>query len=355
MLTELLNHTLAIYLDAAPWLLLGLLAAGLIKAWVPEARMSAWLGGEGFWPVTRAALVGAPLPLCSCGVLPAALGLRRSGASRGSTLSFLIATPETGVDSVAVTYALMGPFMAVVRPVAALFSAIVTGLLGGRVRETVPKSVADTSACGCSGGCGASPPPLPGAWSRTRAGLRYALSDIVDDLALWLVLGIIAAGALVTFVPPQALAQWGSGLPAMLGMLVIGIPMYICATASTPLAASLLLLGVSPGTVLVFLLAGPATNLATLGIVRRELGGKVLAIYLLGIGSSAIVWGLATDALLAATGISVAAQVNAAGELVPEWLAIASGIVLLLFAIRPLRRILFRETLREGAPTSAVR
>ncbi len=340
-MSDLLTNVLSIYRDAAPWLLLGLIAAGLIKAWVSESWMNRWLGGRGLGPVTRAAVVGAPLPLCSCGVLPAALGLHRSGASRGSTLSFLIATPETGVDSVAVTYALMGPFMAVVRPIAAIFSAVFTGILGGLApeRPAGPQKAAccrDNSCCSGAPAEGSKRIPESG-WSRSISGLRYAMTDILDDLALWLALGIIAAGALITWLPPQALAQWGSGLPAM---LAIGVPMYICATASTPLAASLLLLGVSPGTVLVFLLAGPATNIATLGLLRRELGGPVLALYLFGIGAAAIACGLATDAFIDYAGIPVTAQAAEAGEFMPDGLALFSAALLALFAVRPLRRAL---------------
>lgn len=139
MIPALLGNTLELFLDAAPWLLLGLAAAGLIKAWIPDALIVRWLGGKGSWPVVKAAFIGAPLPLCSCGVLPAALALRRSGASKGATVSFLVATPETGVDSVAISYAMLGPLMAVVRPIAAILSAIFTGLLATLVPEPVKK------------------------------------------------------------------------------------------------------------------------------------------------------------------------------------------------------------------------
>lgn len=346
MTAELLQNTLELYLDAAPWLLLGLAAAGLIKAWLPEKLLSRWLGGSGLWSVTRAALVGAPLPLCSCGVLPAALGLHRGGASRSSTISFLIATPETGVDSIALSYALLGPVMAVIRPIAAILSAIVSGLLTALVPEARPAPLSIPISSGCSGGscCSntvQSTPAREGPLATTIKGLRYAAGEILDDIALWLVIGIVLAGAVATWVPPQMLADWGSGLPAMLLMLLVGIPMYICATASTPLAAALLLAGLSPGTVLVFLLAGPATNLATLAVVRKEFGTAVLAAYLSGISLSSILLGLLLDWLLVRLGLDVVAQMGEAGEFVPTWLAWASATLLLLLAIRPiLRRLL---------------
>lgn len=351
MIFELGRNTLALYLEAAPWLLLGLVAAGLIKAWVPEGRMSRWLGGRGPWPVVKAALIGAPLPLCSCGVLPAALGLRRAGASRGATVSFLIATPETGVDSIAVSYALLGPFMAVVRPVAAITSAVVAGLLAALVPEAkaarplfniMAQPVVTGGDCGCSGSCASPQSAVPSVWAKGLQGLRYALTDILDDIALWLLLGLVAAGAIATWVPPLALAQWGSGLPAMLLMLLVGVPMYICATASTPLAAGLLLAGVSPGTVLVFLLAGPATNIATLAVVKRELGKGALGLYLGGIAVSSIVLGLLTDLLVRQFDIDIQAELGAGAELVPAWLAWASALLMLAFAVKPLRRLWLR-------------
>lgn len=340
MIAGFLGTTLALYLDAAPWLLLGLVAAGLIKAWVPDALLARWLGGRGLWPVTKAALIGAPLPLCSCGVLPAALGLHRGGASRGATVSFLIATPETGADSIAVSYALLGPFMTVVRPVAAILSAIFTGLLTALLPQpAVAKLPTAPASCGscCSGPCSAAA-PAPGTFlHKSRQGLRYAATEILDDIAVWLAVGIVLAGIVATVIPPQALVAWGSGLPAMALMLLAGIPMYICATASTPVAAALLLAGISPGTVLVFLLAGPATNIATLAVVRRELGLGVLLTYLLGIAVASIGLGLLTDLVATTLAVDIQAELGRGAELLPSWLAWGSGVLLAVLAIKPLR------------------
>ena len=333
-----LDHLLSLYLDAAPWLVFGLAAAGLLQAWVPEAALQRWIGGSGSGAITRAALIGAPLPLCSCGVLPAALGLRRAGASRGATVSFLIATPETGPDSVAISYALLGPFMAVLRPIAAVLSAISAGLLTAWLAPERPGQTAESLAAEATGGsccsshsCCADDQPAPGepgTIARSIAGLRYAFTTMLDDLALWLAIGLVLAAAVATWVPPLVMAQWGSGLLPMLGMLAVGIPMYICATASTPVAAALLLAGLSPGTVLVFLLAGPATNIATMGIVRREMGGRTLAAYLLGISLASLGLGLLTDALVAHYGIDIAAQLVEGTDLVPIGLAWASASLL---------------------------
>jgi hypothetical protein len=179
---------------------------------------------------------------------------------------------------------------------------------------------------------------------KTLQGLRYAASEIIDDIALWLAIGIVLAGAVATWVPPQALAEWGSGLPAMVLMLLVGIPMYICATASTPVAAALLLAGISPGTVLVFLLAGPATNIATLAVLHKELGRGVLAAYLAGIALSSIGLGLLLDLLLARFNLNVVAQMGEGGELVPSWLAWGSAVLLGLLAIKPIRRTILART-----------
>lgn len=230
----ILENLADISLEAAPWLLLGFLCAGLIKAWLPADLINRWLGGDGVWPVTKAALIGAPLPLCSCGVLPAATSLRRNGASRSSTVSFLIATPETGVDSLALSYALLGPVMALIRPVAAIGSAIFTGLLtllfgAERARAQAPADgdmlAVFEESCGdnqCSDKrCTTPPVTRQGLISRTLDGLRYGLVDMVDDLVLWLAFGLLLAALMQTFAPPMLLADWGSGLPAMLLMLLV--------------------------------------------------------------------------------------------------------------------------------------
>jgi uncharacterized protein len=345
----LLRNLLDLYLEAAPWLLLGLIMAGLLKAWLPDGLLRQKLGRGRFLPIFKATLIGAPLPLCSCGVLPAAMGLRRSGASKSSTVAFMISTPETGPDSIAITYALLGPFMAVVRPVAAIVSALFTGLLNslfvsqeeaGKPAFTLPV-IDNPASCGCSEKdcCVSAPSEKPsGIWQRSRQGLYYAFSDILDDIWLWLLAGLVLAALVMSYLPPHTLASWGSGLPAMLMMLLIGIPMYICATASTPLAAAMILAGVSPGTVLVFLLAGPATNLATMGVLQREMGLPTLALYLLGISLSSILLGLATDAVLDSFGLTVQVLANQETPELAGLLALLSGGVLLFFVLMSLRR-----------------
>ncbi|HKJ88594.1 MAG TPA: SO_0444 family Cu/Zn efflux transporter [Gammaproteobacteria bacterium] len=376
MFWQILTNTWHLFLEAAPWLLLGLLVAGLVKAWVPERRMADWLGGRSLWPVTKAACVGAPLPLCSCGVIPAALGLHRAGASRSSTVAFLIATPETGADSVGASYALLGPFFAVVRPVAAVASGILTGIWVGLAPAAKGRRAEAPAATGCCGGgceadeeepaegaacdmtgdscCGPAEPavggpaaPAPPWWARARDGIHYAVTDILDDISLWLAVGLLVAGIAITFVPPSSLAAYGGGLPAMAALLALSIPLYVCATESTPIATAMLLTGVSPGAVLVFLLAGPATNLGTVGALNREFGWRFVATYLAGIGACALGFGLLTNLVVDRLGIDIAAQLQASGGLVPHWLAVASAAVLLLLALPPLRGPVLRPLAAE--------
>ena len=372
MVSELLENIWTVYLDTAFWLLVGLFAAGLIKTFISDATMRRWVGGRGLPSVMRAALFGAPLPLCSCGVLPAAIGLRRSGASKEATVSFLISTPETSIDSVAVTYALMGPLMAVVRPVSALVNAIGTGMLTSLVddREDVSEAVAGTgetgSAACCSSNsaakpaapscCGESAKPEPVSACSTektgsasccstdadvtqaQRGRMMQVAELLDDIAGWLAFGIVLAGIMLTFIPPHWLAQWGGGLSAMLIMLVVGVPMYICAVASTPVAAGLLLAGVSPGAVLVFLLVGPATNIASFALLKQELGLKVTIVYLLGLSVLSLLMGLALEWFLAAQQLSIEARIGQAHSMLPDPVSWGSALILLILGIRPLRR-----------------
>jgi len=370
MITELLNNIWGVFLDTAFWLLIGLLAAGVIKSFISEGAMQRWVGGRGIGAILRAALFGAPLPLCSCGVLPAAIGLHRSGASKEATVSFLISTPETSVDSVAVTYALMGPVMAIFRPLAALVNAVSTGLLTTLVPEvSVPaavKTAAVQSCCAakpeqevqpaaascCGGGSEAAASSCCSTkkvsksksksnsviLSKTWQAFSYAGAELLDDISKWMAFGIVLAGIMLTFIPPDWLAQWGGGLPAMLVMLVVGVPMYICAVASTPVAAGLLVAGVSPGAVLIFLLVGPATNIASFALLRQELGTKVTVMYLFGLSVSSLLMGLLLEWLIDTQGWHIKAYLGEAHTVLPGIVSWVSAFILLFLAIKPLRR-----------------
>ena len=344
----LFSNILELALDVAPWLLAGLALAGILKAWIPEERLSRWLGGRGLRPIATGAVIGAPLPLCSCGSIPAGVALYRGGASRGATTSFMVGTPGIGVDSVVLTYALMGPFMAVVRTLSSVFGAIVTGLLVAATpdRREGGQSAFSPSCCD-EGGCApVSKSPHAGSSSvvsRTRGGLRYAFDDVLGDIGPWMVLGIVLAGALVTWIPPDTLFTYGSGPGAMAVMALIGIPLYLCAQAATPVAAAMILAGVSPGTALVFLLAAPMTSLATLGVLRREFGLFPVMAYLAGIFTSSIGAGLSLDFSLTLIALDIAARAGESGEMFPPWIASVALAVLILFTVRSVGRRFFRR------------
>lgn len=282
MIQNIAEQIWQVWTDTAMWLCLGLLVAALAHLYLRTDHLKKWLASPGPGSVFRAALLGAPLPLCSCGVLPAAIGLRRAGASQEASAAFLISTPETGVDSVAVSWALLGPAFAILRPIAALITAISAGLAvwrwGGVAREVPAEPV--ESCCSSESHTEEVADATANTKPTLMMGLKYAFTDLLDDLSGWLVFGIVLAGVILALVPPELLAEFGRSPWALLLMLVVGVPLYVCAVASTPIAAALLVAGVSPGAVLVFLLAGPATNLGGLGLIAKEFGRRFAGIYL---------------------------------------------------------------------------
>ncbi len=347
----LIDNFLELSAEASPWLLLGLLIAGLMKAWVPSKILSRHLG-QGKSAIVKAALIGAPLPLCSCGVIPVATELRRSGASAPATASFLVATPETGVDSVSVSYALLGPIFAIYRPITAILSAIITGLLVSTTDDVAGSNSSKKASSSCcakktaevtpekkvSSCCASKQEKSPSIIAKTLAGVKYGATKLIDDLIIWLLIGLIFATLVRTFIPESFLLSYGTGLPAMLMMIAISIPMYICATASTPIAAGLIMAGISPGTALVFMMAGPATNISTLGVIRGEMGTKVLVRYLSGIALCAIGFGLLLDWALSFYAIDISQQMSHSHSMLPQWFGLSCTALIALLAIKPLRK-----------------
>ncbi|MEQ3513283.1 SO_0444 family Cu/Zn efflux transporter [Pseudoalteromonas sp. BZB3] len=460
----LLSNFWSLFLVSAPWLMLGLLLAGLLNIFIPKNFLQKHLGKEGVWTTIKAALIGAPMPLCSCGVIPAAVGLRRAGGSKSATTAFLVSTPETGVDSVSVSYVLLGPFMAIIRPIAAVSSAIVAGLLVGKEEAsetknldkgnqatasensvsmstsccapklgdveddtdkqtscsskkaeivTKPKAscclmssdeviqkkeekpattnccgskkleeqsscssekaetVADTKTACCATSsepvivnnseallekttscCDTEPPAKPtnngssccdskkedhqatSFFFKLKQAVYFSCNKLLSDTMGWLMIGLFFAALVQTYVPTSFLSQWGDGILAMVVVILVSIPMYICATASTPIAAGLLMAGVSPGAVLVFMLAGPATNIATLGVVATELGKRAVSAYLTGVIGVAIAFGFLTDYLVEQFGFEVNPAHGMEHELMPSWLTQGLGIILLILMLR---------------------
>lgn len=293
----ILSSIIGILNESSLYLIMGFALAGVIHVVLARyPRLTSVLTGRGPRPVFMSAILGLPMPLCSCSVLPAAITLRRQGASKGATASFLVSVPETDIVSILLTFGLLGTTMALYRPLAAIVTAVVVGLLvnwADRARRSGGNATNEESCCDHLDDVGAADPPRA-AWY-TRA-LRYGFVDIFDDIIVQLFIGIVVAAVLVTFLPDIELGILaGASVSAYLLMLAVGVPMYVCATASTPIAAGLIAGGLSPGAAMVFLLAGPATNIASLFVLRREFGTRTLGVYLGSIAVLSVILGAAFD------------------------------------------------------------
>jgi len=272
------------------------------------------------------------------------VSLRKQGANNGATTAFLISTPESGVDSISITYALLDPIMTVARPLAAFVTATLAGIaenLFGNSKEN--QSVIPDLSCpvdNCCDGINCDPKTHRAHhtfWEKIKAGVGYAFGDLWEDMEKWFLFGLLLAGFITVLIPDDIFSRYlGSGLSAMLLMLAVGIPLYICATASTPIAAALILKGVSPGAALVFLLVGPATNVASLTVLTGILGKRATAIYLGAIAVSAVIFGLVVDHVYASMGFSAQAMVGHASELMPLWVQWAGALLILFISIKPL-------------------
>jgi uncharacterized membrane protein YraQ (UPF0718 family)/copper chaperone CopZ len=285
--------------DMAPYLLFGFIVAGALAVWIPQESVERHLGGSGLGSVLKATVLGIPLPLCSCGVIPVAASLRRHGAGRAPATAFLISTPQTGVDSFLVSFSLLGPVIALFRVAAALVSGVIGGLVVGRIGG---EGSDETSPPACAAACCAS----HGHPGRIQRALRYGFVTLPDDIGPALLVGLLAAGGVAVLVPDAFFASLlGGGIGAMGIMLLAGVPMYVCATASVPLAAALMAKGVSPGAALVFLMTGPATNMAAVTTLWKMMGRRSALAYLAVVGVTALASGLALDALFSAASLGI--------------------------------------------------
>lgn len=273
--------------EMAPYLLLGFLFAGVLRVVFPRHIITRYMGQNNFRSVFNASLLGVPMPLCSCGVLPAGIGFYKSGASRGPTISFLISTPQTGVDSILATYSLLGLPLAIIRPVVALF----TGLLGGVLGNAVERNGGDERDTKGEG---------KEEHERTvRELFRYGFVELIQDISKWLIIGMLAAAFLSVLIPGDFFTSTISNeYLAMFLMLAASVPLYICATGSIPIAAVLMMKGLAPGAALVLLMAGPATNIATMAVIGNSLGKKSLWVYLASIIGGALFFGILVNEFL---------------------------------------------------------
>ena len=334
--------------ESAVYILFGIMVAGLMRVFINPGIVARHLGRGRFSSVIKASILGIPIPLCSCGVLPAAASLKKQGANNGATTAFMISTPESGVDSVSLTYALLDPVMTVARPAAAFVTAAVAGIaenLLGREQKEVP--TAPDKSCPVDNCCDGidCPPDVHRTHHRfsekLKSGFSYAYFELWNDIAIWFLLGLLLAGLITVLIPAELMTRHlGGGLGAMLIMLAVGIPLYICATASTPIAAALILKGVSPGAALVFLLAGPATNITSLTVLLGILGKRATVVYLSAIAVMSVMAGLVLDQVYGMLGISARAVAGQAAEVIPHWAQFTGALVVLALSIRPVYMVL---------------
>lgn len=347
-----MNEILGIINEMSPYLLLGFLFAGILHVFVPGAVYNRYLSGNSFRSVFYATLLGIPLPLCSCGVLPTAIGLRKEGASKGATVSFLIATPETGVDSIVATYSLMGLPFAIVRPITALCTSLFAGSLvnwfdkGSTQDEDSSEDIEEEHDC-ChedhDGDCCHGGKRREGVTGKIIEVLDYGFVHMMGDIGKWLIVGLIVAGLITVFVPDSFFDIFkGHTALSMLLVLCIAIPMYICATGSIPIAVALIMKGLSPGAALVLLMAGPACNVASILVIGKRLGRKTLFLYLMSIIIGAATAGFIIDGMPAEWFMPTLMNANGCCEDHSSWFnwlctAILALLLLNALVIKPLR------------------
>ena len=333
-----MKEVLSLINEMSPYLLLGFFFAGVMHAFIPGMVYNRYLGGKGFKSVFYGALFGVPLPLCSCGVLPTAMSLRKQGASKGATASFLISTPETGIDSIIATYSVLGLPFAVIRPVAAFCNAIMGGWLINKFGDKDEVVPVDASAKTCCCHHKQEETHHEGFLGKMREALRFGFVEMIEDIGKWLVIGLVIAGLITVFVPDEFFALFrGNTQLSMLLVLCIAIPMYICATGSIPIAVALMMKGLTPGAALVLLMAGPACNMASILVINKTLGRKSLVLYLVSIITMAILWGHVVDYLLPAEWFQMALSVGRCCiEESTSWLNWSSTIVLGLLLLNAL-------------------
>lgn len=314
--------------EMSPYLLFGFLMAGILSVLVSAGLVEKHLGGRGIWPLLKASLFGIPLPLCSCSVIPVSMSLHKHGASKGSTISFLLSTPQTGADSILVTLSLLGPVFAIFRPIV----AFLTGIIGGALVAIFGQNAK-----------GPASPILPECHDeccrgqnkhKITRGLKYGFITLPRDIGRAMLIGLVIAAIISAMVPDGFFAEkLGTGLFSMIVMMFLGIPVYVCATASVPVAAALILKGLTPGAALVFLMTGPATNAASFVTILKTLGARAAITYILTVAGCAILSGLFLDYIAFGFDFEVATSPT---WMLPSAIKYVSAVVLLavlLFAI----------------------
>ena len=306
--------------EMSPYLLFGFLVAGILSVLISQRVVERHLGGKGIWPLVKASLFGVPLPLCSCGVIPVSMSLHKHGASKGSTISFLLSTPQTGADSILVTLSLLGPLFAVFRPLA----AFVTGIIGGTLinvfdkeqenKGQKPQECTEQSCCGSQN-------------KKILRGLKYGFVTLPRDIGKALMVGLIIAAVISALVPEGYFAdKLGPGILQMVVMMFLGIPVYVCATASVPIAATLISIGLTPGAAIVFLMTGPATNAASFITIWKTLGSKTAITYLFTVAGCALLSGILLNYIAGGVDFEI---ITRPGWMLPSAIKYASAVILI--------------------------
>lgn len=328
MILEIINeYVLALWeltLEMSPYLLLGFLIAGILYIYFPKEKVTKYLGKNNLKSTLNAALIGVPLPLCSCGVIPTGISFYKNGASKGSSVSFLISTPQTGVDSVLATYALLGLPLAIIRPIIAL----ITGVIGGLVTNTMEKDIPEAKTTKTD----TSTSPKAGNTKKLQSMMHYAFVEFLQDISKWLIIGLLLAALMAVLIPDDFFTNYLSNEYLSMGIVLLAsIPLYVCATGSVPIAAVLLMKGLSPGAAIVFLMAGPATNAATITVIGNVMGRKTLISYMASIIGGAVFFGILVNEFLPRewfTSYMEHIHDGHGAHLIPEWLKIGSSILL---------------------------
>jgi hypothetical protein len=339
---NILSEFWHILTEMSPYLLFGFLVSGIISTFIPSDLIEKHLGKPGFLSVIKAAFLGIPLLLCSCGVLPIAASLKKNGATDGATSSFLMTTPKTGIDSILISYALLGPIYAIYMPIAALISGILSGVLidiFGTNKKSIPDSIGNhTNSDDC---CSSKR-----IQNRLLHILKYGFYQIPKEIWKPLLIGLILSGIISALLPADFFAKTiGSGIGTMFILMLASIPLYVCASGSIPVVASLILKGISPGTALVFLMVGPATNITTISVVWKLMGKKTAIIYILSVACTAILAGLTLDYFFE---IAIKSDITMGRHLLPHYIHSFSAVILLLILsfqfIYPVYSKLFSKT-----------
>jgi len=316
----------SLLVEMSPFLLFGFLFSGILSVLLSVETVTKYLGNHNFKSIFLASLFGIPLPLCSCGVIPVFSYLKKHGASKASTTSFLISTPQTGVDSIMVTYGLLGPIFAIYRPIVAFFS----GIIGGALVSILDKEEdLHDNVSSCDDDCCDDEGPV------MKRVFDYGFIKLPQDIAQPLIIGIITAALIFFFIPANYFDSIGVGIVGMIIMLLLGLPSYVCATASIPIALALHLKGFSMGSLMVFLMSGPATNIATISVAVKQIGKKSTLIYIGSIAFCSIVSGLLFDMMF--PGLSVEQSLSSSMHMIPHSIEVLSAIFLLVILANSIR------------------